>query len=249
MATPPKSTRSTPPKAQAKPVSATPIVPMAEPAVSPPASSISPIAASPVVPPVSAPIASEIAEASVPPRPAVAENIAATTEKTASWPTPQMLEGKYVMNEAIEHSRKFAEDAKVRVQSMMVDFNGKAKTALEKSTKAVEEMNDLTKGNLEAIVESSKIAVKGLETIGQSAAEYGRSAFEKNSATFKSFASIKSPAEFFQLQSELISSTFDAMAAETAKNSEAMLKLAGDIAQPISNRVTVMSDRIKALSV
>src|SRR6202007_2910443 len=96
--------------------------------------------------------------------------------------------------------------------------------------------SDIAKGNLEAIVESSKIAAKGFETLGQSAAEYGRSSFEKTSATLKSFASVKSPTEFFQLQSELFTSAFDALASETAKNSEAVLKLAGEIAQPIRSR-------------
>ena len=45
---------------------------------------------------------------------------------------------------------------------------------VEKSTKMFEEVNEFAKGNVEAIVESSKIAAKGIETLGQDAAEYGR---------------------------------------------------------------------------
>ncbi len=152
------------------------------------------------------------------------------------------------MNEAIETGKKFAEDAKVRLQSMVGDFNDKAKAAAEKSSKAVEELSEITKGNMEALVESSKIAAKGVESMGQSAAEYGRASFEKTSATLKSFASVKSPVEFFQLQSAMMTSAFDAMASETAKTSEAFLKLAGEIAQPISNRAAIVSDKLKALA-
>jgi phasin family protein len=195
--------------------------------------------------PVAEPI---VTQAPTPSQQAVAAPLAAAIETAAEWHTPPALEGHTIMNEAIETGKKFAEDAKTRIQSLVSDFNEKAKVAVEKSSKTAEELGDITKGNLEAIVESSKIAAKGFETLGQSAAEYGRASFEKTSATLKSFASVKSPTEFFQLQSELMTSAFDAMASETAKTSEAFLKLAGDIAQPLSSRAAVVSDKIKALA-
>lgn len=157
-------------------------------------------------------------------------------------------EGTEKMTDAIETAKTYAEEAKTRFQSAFSQLNDKAKTAMEKTGKAVEELGDLTKGNLEAFVESGQIAVKGVESIGQDAAEYGRKSFEKTSATLKSFAAIKTPAEFFQLQSELFTSAFDAMASETARSSEAVLKLAGDVAKPISNRVAVVSEKIKSLA-
>jgi phasin family protein len=119
---------------------------------------------------------------------------------------------------------------------------------MEKSSKAFEEMGDLTKGNLEAIVESSKIAAKGVESLSQGAADFGRKSFEKTSATMKSFASVKTPAEFFQLQSELMSSMLDSFASESAKSSEAMLKLASEISQPLSNRVSVVTEKMKSIA-
>src|SRR3546814_177563 len=123
-----------------------------------------------------------------------------------------------------------------------------AKVAVEKSGKIIEELNELTKGNVEAVVESGKIAAKGAETLGQEAADYSRRSFEKATATMKSFASVKSPTEFFQLQSEFFSSTFDALASEAAKNSEAMLKLAGDVVQPLSTRFSVVSDKVRSFT-
>jgi hypothetical protein len=186
---------------------------------------------------------------SIPSQPVVVEkSLAATIETAADWQVPNALEGHHIMNEAIETGKKFAEDAKARLQTLAVEFNDKAKAAMEKSSKAVEELSDITKGNVEALVESSKIAAKGVEAMGQSAAEYGRASFEKTSATLKSFASVKSPMEFFQLQSQLFTSTFDIMAAESAKSSEAFLKLAGEIAQPLSSRVAVVQDKLKALA-
>ncbi len=160
----------------------------------------------------------------------------------------QIPEGKLVMSDAIETTKMFAEDAQSRFQSMFSEINDKTKSAMEKSAKAFEEMGDLAKGNLEAFVESSKIAAKGFETISQTAAELGRQSFEKTSSTMKSFASVKSPAEFFQLHSELMTQTIDTMAAEAAKTSETLLKLAGDVAQPISSRVAIVTDKMKTIA-
>lgn len=178
----------------------------------------------------------------------VTEYIAKPVKKTTAATTPIELEGTNLMNDILENSKKFAEDAKVRFQGAFSEISEKAKAGVEKSTKAVEELGDIAKGNVEALVESGKIAAKGIETLGQDAAEYSRMTFEKATAAMKSIAAVKSPAEFFQLQSELLSSTFDAFAKETAKNSEAILKLAGDVAQPLSTRVSVVTEKVKSLA-
>lgn len=158
------------------------------------------------------------------------------------------MKGPSTMTDAIETAKTFAEEAKTRIQSAFTEVNEKTKAAMEKSAKAFEEFGELTKGNLEAVVESSKIAAKGVESIGQEAAEFGRKSFEKTSSTMKSFAAVKTPTEFFQLQGELVSQTLDSLASVAAKNSEAMLKLAGDISQPISNRVSVVTEKMKSLA-
>lgn len=156
--------------------------------------------------------------------------------------------GTEIMSDVMETTKKYAEEAKERFESAFAEISEKAKTGVEKSTKAFEELSDLAKGNVEAFVESGKIATKGVEAIGQDAAEYGRVSFEKASAAMKTFAAVKSPAEFFKLQSELLSSSFDAFAKETAKSSEAFLKLAGDVVQPISTRVAVVTEKVRSIA-
>ena len=134
-----------------------------------------------------------------------------------------------------------------KAQALFADMNARTKAAMEKSAKTVEEMTDLAKGNVEALVEASRIAAKGLESIGHDAADFGRRNFENATATMKTLASVKSPTEFFKLQSDFIRSSFDALVAETSKNTEAMLKLAGDAAQPLSNRVALATDKFKVV--
>lgn len=136
-------------------------------------------------------------------------------------------------------------EAAAKGQAYFAEFNDRAKAAFEKGQKAVEEINEFGKGNVEALVESGKIAAKGLETLGQGYAEYGRKTFEGATAALKNLSGVKTPAEFLQLHSDFVRGQFDALVAETSKNTEAFLKLAGDVAQPISNRVAVAAEKIK----
>jgi phasin family protein len=130
-------------------------------------------------------------------------------------------------------------------QALFADWNDRTKAAVEKSTKLVEEANDFAKGNVEALVESGRIAAKGLEAMGQDAAEYGRKSFESATAALKTMSSVRSPADFFKLQSDFIRTAFDSYVAEASRNAEAMVKLAGDAAQPISSRVAVAVEKVK----
>ncbi|UZW54766.1 phasin family protein [Sphingobium sp. JS3065] len=169
----------------------------------------------------------------------------------AGPPEPKSLpaiEGTKMMNDVIETGKKFAEETKAKLETVYADLNEKAKVSVEKSTKAIEEFSDIAKGNVEALVESGKIAAKGFETLGQEAVDYSKKSFEKATASFKSFSTVKTPTEFFQLQSQLFSSSFDEFTKEAAKSSEALIKLAGDVASPLTARVTVVTDKVKALA-
>lgn len=149
------------------------------------------------------------------------------------------------MTDTVNTATNFAQDAQSRATAMFADVNSRAKAAMERSTKLFEEMNEFNKGNIEAMVESSRVAAKAAEQLGQHAAETARKNFEQATATLKSFASVKTPTEFFQLQSDYARSAFDQLIAETSKNSETMLKIAGDVFQPISNRFAVAAEKMK----
>ncbi len=138
-----------------------------------------------------------------------------------------------------------AEQMTGRGQAVFADMNDRAKGAMEKSTRMAEELGSFSKGNLEAIVESSKIAAKGLETLGQGAAEFSRKQFESATAAMKTLAATRSPTEFMKLQSDYARSMFDTMVAETSKSTELLLKLANDVAQPLSNRAAIAADKMK----
>lgn len=160
--------------------------------------------------------------------------------------TPAPVQKGTEMSNTATVSPNLAADATSKAQAIWSDMNARTKSAVEKSTKLFEEMNDFNKGNIEALVESSRVAAKAAETLSQHAAETARKNFEQATAAMKSMASVKTPTELFQLQSELARKSFDDMMAEMSKTSETMLKLAGDVFQPLSNRFAVAADKFKA---
>lgn len=129
------------------------------------------------------------------------------------------------------------------IKTAIADIQVKAKAAYEKGTAALGEANEFTKGNVEAIVESSKILASGLQELGTTIVTDSRSAFESATAEVKGFAAVKTPAEFFQLQSALLRKNFDSAVAHASKSSEAMIKLANEVITPLSTRVTLAVEK------
>ena len=136
-------------------------------------------------------------------------------------------------------------DTAEKAGAFFTDVSGRAKDAMAKGTQAIEELVEFSKGNLEALVSSGRVAAKGAEEIAKYSADYGRATIEKANATARQFAAVKSPTEFFQLQGDIAKQTLDAVVAEGSKFTENYLKMLGEIAQPISSRVAVAVDKVK----
>jgi len=139
-----------------------------------------------------------------------------------------------------------AKQAADRFQAVFGDVNERAKGAFERNARIAEELTELTKGNVEAIVASTKVTAKAVETIGQEVAEFSRKSFEDASTALKGFADVKSPTDLFRLQSEFARSQFDTVVAETSKLSETWIKFAGQAAEPITNRYSVAAERVRS---
>ena len=151
-----------------------------------------------------------------------------------------------IQNEGTRIMKKETAQVADRLQAVFGDVNERARTQIERNTRIAEEMTELGKGNVEAMVASTKLVAKGLETVGQEVAEYSRKSFEGASAALKSFTEVKSASDFFRLQSEFARTQFDGFVAESSKLSETMIKLAGDVAEPLASRYSVAAERVKA---
>ena len=188
------------------------------------------------------PVAAKAKTAEVKTKPAPKAQPVQAAAKAAAEATTQINERTTEMqNEAT----KVIND---NAQAFIGDINERTKNMSERSTRIIEEMTDLARGNVEAIVTSSKVAARGIETLSQEAAEFGRKSFEEASATVRTFAEVRSATDFFRLQSEFAKSQFDSLVAESSKMSEAVLKLAGEVAEPITSRYSVAAERVKNIA-
>lgn len=124
------------------------------------------------------------------------------------------------------------------------EMQGKLEEAYKKSTNMFAEMTEFAKGNVEAMVESSKVLTGGVQDMGKTYADEAKTAYETASADLKQMAAVKSPTELFQLQGTILRRNFDAMIATTSKNTDAAMKLANETAAPISSRANVAAEKM-----
>jgi phasin family protein len=168
---------------------------------------------------------------------------AAKTKLAATSPVAAAQKGFKTMNDTV---KKFADDAKTRFETLTADMNGRSKEAMEKASKLAEEAVEFQKANIEALVESGKIAAKGMQQLGEEGVAFGRKSIEEATASIKGYTAVKTPVEFFQLYAENSKKAFDTAVAQTSKTSEMVVKIANDSFAPISNRVSEITAKVKA---
>lgn len=219
------------------PVAVKPVAPKPQPA---PVVASEPVKASkPVEAPAAAP--GPVSESTPAPAPAARE---VDTPRPAA-PAASFDQKEVTMNETVT---SFAEKAQDQAKTAFANVGEQARTAAEKSRKVAEDMAELGKGNVEAMIESARIAAEGFQTMSQDAANFARTRYDSTAAMFQTIASVKSPSELMQIQAEYVRSAFDAMVKEASRSTEATLKLAGDVAKPLQNRMAVAADKIRAVA-
>ena len=202
--------------------------------------------------PAKKPVAARKTKARTKAKPArPAARVAKITKPAAKIAKPAVKAIKTGAKTMTTQTRKAADAgfaAAEQIKTVVTEANDRAKTAMEKNAKIIEELAELSRGNVEAFVASSKLAAKGVETLSQDAANFSRKSFENATAAFKSFTDVKSATDFFKLQGDFARSAFDSAVAQSARMSENVLKLAGDVAEPLTSRYAVAAERVKTLA-
>lgn len=135
-------------------------------------------------------------------------------------------------------------DFAASVKTAAADAQTRAKAAYDKFQGFAGEVNEFTKGNVEALVESGKILGAGVQDLARGEFEAAKGAFETATADLKAMAAVKSPTELFKLQGEIARRNFDAAVARASKNAEVSVKLANDAFAPISSRMSLAAERL-----
>jgi phasin family protein len=133
------------------------------------------------------------------------------------------------------------------LQTFFAEANERGQELVKKSQKVAEELADLARANVEAVVEASRVAAEGAKAIGQDVVAKQRDGVEQAADAIRSLAEAKSPTEYLQLQTEFARASFDRAIAESSKLTESLVKLAGEAFQPISNRAAANAERFNTL--
>jgi phasin family protein len=140
-----------------------------------------------------------------------------------------------------------AEAAMTSSKEAMEKITSQAKDAAETSMKSIEEMTDLARGNVEAMLASARVAAAGFETLAAHISDVSRKSFEATTTAARAMTSAKTPNEMFQLQSDFAKTQFDHAVSEFSKMTEMMVKMSGEVMEPVQNRIAVANDKMKTV--
>lgn len=179
------------------------------------------------------------------PEAAVAEKAEATPEKAEKLVTRIVSVEEKSLSNGVSKMTDTVKEAQAKATDFLADIREKAAEAAEKGKKFAADANEFNKANIEAMIEAGKIAAKGAQELGQTNVEYAKKNFEEMQAAVKEVTGVKNPTDFVKLQGEWVRKGFDTAVAQGSKNTEALVKLANDMFQPISNRVAAATDYFK----
>ncbi len=163
-------------------------------------------------------------------KPAAQERIETVTKNTNNW---------FAGFNAIPATGSF--------QTLFADAGERGQEVARRSQKAIEELTEVSRANVEALVDAGKIAVEGARSIGQDVVETSREGVEQAADAVRALAEAKSASEFIQLQTEFARAQFDRFVAESSRLTETFVKVAGEAIQPIQTRATLNAERINKL--
>jgi len=123
--------------------------------------------------------------------------------------------------------------------------NSKAEAAVNKGKEIATKGYEFQKGNVEAIVASGKIGFTGAKDMGKTNIEYMKSNMSEMQSAVKELSTVKSPTDMMKLQGEYSKKGMEIAVDQASKNTEAMIKLMGDMFQPISARMTAATGMVK----
>jgi phasin family protein len=107
-----------------------------------------------------------------------------------------------------------------------------------------EELADLGRENMAAVVRANTALSSGLEAIGKEVILYARSSFEQAAETATALLAARTFEDVFQLNSEFAKANLERLIEGSAKLSEMGIKLANDALAPLGGRVEATIHRL-----
>jgi phasin family protein len=155
--------------------------------------------------------------------------------KAKVQPRKTVAKAKAAAAHSVEATAVHADAA--AAQTQFKNIGGKMQTQ-------VQDMMAIAKGNYEAALASTAAAKKGFETLSKVAADFTKTTVADAQANMKTMSAVKTPKEFFDVQTSVMKSSYEKFVGEMSKFTELYMKVAGDVAAPMSNRAAIVMDTV-----
>ena len=129
-----------------------------------------------------------------------------------------------------------SEQAMTIAKARFDDIATKSREAMEMGLKAVDVAAATSRSNVDALLESSRMASGALEAIARDVADYAKQRADRTTAAARALTEAKSVPELVQMQGDFARAEFAAAIGETARLSQAMFAAMGGIFAPLQQQ-------------
>ena len=143
---------------------------------------------------------------------------------------------------AEQGARQF-QDAAQRVAGAS---NEAFKDTVERSLSTLNQLNDVSKRNLEAVVTSLTAATRGAESLGAQAMSYGKTSMEQSAEAARALTAARSVQEAVELQTNYARTALETYLTEMNRMSETVAASVKDSLQPLNERATAAMEQIQS---
>ncbi len=141
----------------------------------------------------------------------------------------------HTFEKTVEGLKQSAASATAGLEQAQVQM----KQGVDRAMKTAEQFAEFQKGNMEAFIKSGQVFATGLQDLTKHVATTTQANFEEAIATFRQLTTVKSLREAFDLQSSYAKTSLEKALSESGKLTETSLKLAEQVAAPLTARVNV----------
>lgn len=110
----------------------------------------------------------------------------------------------------------------------------------------IEQITSFGKENVDALVQSTTLAVKGLEELAKAYSSLANTSIEQTSTAIKALSTAKNPAEFTSIYNSVAKANFDVFVSDSRKIQELTSQIMTNSFAPLNARIQALSSLVKA---
>lgn len=131
-------------------------------------------------------------------------------------------------------------------ERMSTASNQAFKETIERSLSTLGQLNDVSRKNLDAMVQSMTAATKGAENLGSQAMTYGKSSMEQAAEAARALTAAKSVQEAVELQTNYARTALEGYLSELNRMSETVANSVKESLAPLNERATAAMETMQS---